>query len=95
MGTIESNQEKMDRLDEQMRDLFVERMETMKDIAEEKIDHDEVVYDAERENGIYERLMNQFDDVEFEKYYQKFLRCVLDVSKEYQKDLVMRSTYEE
>ncbi len=94
MGTIESNQEKIDRLDEKIRDSFVERMETMKAIAEENIEHDEVVYDAERENEIYERLLNQFEHDEFEKYYQKFLRCVLDVSKEYQKDLVMRSTYE-
>lgn len=95
MGTIESNQEKIDRLDEKIRDSFVERMETIKAIAEKKIESDQVVYDAERENGIYDRLMNQFDDDEFVKYYQKFLRCVLDVSKEYQKDLVMRSTYEE
>lgn len=92
METIERNQTKLEQLDDEMQALFIKRMQTVKAIAQEKIKADKVVYDADQEQAIQQRLMAQCDDEEVKAYYRRFLERVLALSKEYQKDLVLRST---
>jgi chorismate mutase len=92
METNEENQKKLDQLDDKMQALFIERMQTVKAIAQQKIKADEVVYDADHEQAIEKRLIAQCDDEEIKAYYRRFLERVLALSKEYQKDLVLRST---
>ena len=76
----------IDDIDKKMKELFIKRMETVKDIALYKKQNGLAIFDGKRELAMFERLGSDLDE-DLKDYYLDFLKNVVRISKEYQKEL--------
>lgn len=84
----------IDQIDEQMRSLYVERLDLVKRIAAYKIEHDMSVYDQSREAQVIAKNIEGIEDEAIRAMYQEVLETIMKTSKDLQKAIVLRSTYE-
>lgn len=78
----------INRIDEEMRKLFSERMTAAKEVAEYKIAHGLPILDATREAEVIEKNTALLDDEDLRPYYVNFLQGNMAVSRSYQDMLV-------
>ena len=64
--------------------LFLKRLDISKEIGELKKENNMKIYDPEREEEIIGMSLKNIDDNQ-KKYVEKFLRTLMDISKEVQK----------
>jgi chorismate mutase / prephenate dehydratase len=84
----------IDAIDNQLRSLFVERLQLVKRIAAYKMEHDLPVYDASREAQIIERSLEAIEDETIKDKYREVLETIMKTSKDLQKEIVLRSVHE-
>ena len=77
---------KIDEIDEKMRELFLQRLNVVKDVALEKMTNNLPIENIEREKHMIEEHLNNIEDLHKDKYLT-FLQNVLKISKDYQKEL--------
>jgi monofunctional chorismate mutase len=75
---------RIDAIDLQMKNLFLERMDIVKKIAEEKKAKGLAILNPEREREIIDRLTVNIEDRLIFELYEKFLVHIMDLSKTYQ-----------
>ena len=75
--------ERINAIDDQMVELFVERMQMAAEVANAKAEKNLPVLDMRREQAVLERVMEKAGE-EFEIYVNKLYRTMFDVSKSYQ-----------
>ncbi len=80
----------INRIDDDMRALFLKRMKLAYEIAEYKKSHRLPVLDEKREAEIIDKNLRMFDDPSLADYYEKFLESVMDISKKYQNSVISR-----
>ena len=80
----------IDSIDNQIIELYVKRMEIVKEITKLKIENDLPVLDQNREKIMLEKNLEKIKDDEFKKYYKDVLEGFLKASKEIQKDIIGR-----
>jgi monofunctional chorismate mutase len=95
MSDLLSYRNQIDEIDTQIRQLFIKRMQLVKEIAEYKMAHDIAVYDSTRELEVIARNIESLEEKTYQPYYQSVIEEIMKVSKEYQKALILRSTYEQ
>lgn len=83
--------ERINAIDDQMVDLFVERMQVAAEIAGKKAEKNLPVLDLRREQAVLQKVMARAGE-EFELYINKLYQTMLDVSKSYQSGLLARET---
>ena len=95
MNELETARETINEIDEKIAELFCRRMRTSEVIAEYKRLHGLPIFDGSREAAVLERNSSYIDDPTLIPYYTTLQRCVMDVSKQYQKRLTsgMRVAY--
>ena len=83
------------RVDDQMAELFVRRMEAVRDIATYKREHGMPIEDKAQEARIIERCGTLVHDEQMRSFYVQFLQNTMDVSKRWQHRLMegMRVAY--
>ena len=74
----------INKLDEDMKRSFLERMKIAKAVAEYKLKNGLPILDEERENAMIEKNSAQIDDEMLRKYYIEFLKNNIAISKQYQ-----------
>ena len=84
---LEKARETINSVDEQMAKLFLQRMESVKEIAAYKQEKNLPVTDEEREKIVTERNVGAYPNEETKSYYASFLQNVMELSKQYQKKL--------
>lgn len=89
MRDLKECREIINMIDPKMQELFIERMHTVKDVALYKKANDMEIFDAKRESDMLQRLSANVDE-ELRDYYIEFLKAMLKISKEYQKDILGR-----
>lgn len=77
----------LDRIDSQIIDLFLKRMDTVRNVAEYKKAHDLPVLAPAREAEILQRVRERSGD-ELAPYAATLFETLLYVSREYQKTLL-------
>lgn len=75
---------KIDAIDDEMLELFLKRMQIVKQIAEEKKRKGLAIYNPDRESEVLSRLTNKIDDEILSGLYPKFIVNVMDLAKLYQ-----------
>ncbi|WP_314347873.1 chorismate mutase [Fusobacterium massiliense] len=75
---------KIDDIDDELIALFLKRLDISKEIGELKKENNMKIYDPEREEEIIGMSLKNIDDNQ-KKYVEKFLRTLMDISKEVQK----------
>ncbi len=78
--------EEINKIDDQMKALFLRRMEVVSEVAKYKIENNMPIFDATREASMKERLSSDTGDMK--DYYLAFLEEMLVQSKNYQKKLI-------
>ena len=86
MENLEELRNRIDEIDDQLIELFQERMETVEKIAEAKKDIDKATNDPERERRIIEKHLPQVKE-KWKHYYECFQEELFRLSKEYQDEL--------
>lgn len=87
MNKLEKTRIDIERIDMEMIKLFVERMNCSKEVVVYKMENNLPILDSNREKQLIEKNSN-FVPEELRKYYIDFLKGVITVSKDYQKDIM-------
>lgn len=88
MEAINALRRKIDEIDIELQRLFIDRMETVRAIANVKLKNDMTVYDRDRERQVIEANMARIEESPYADYYRRFLENVMQLSKDYQKSIV-------
>ena len=95
MDSLQNARQKINQIDKQMAELFSERMQAAKEVAEYKKKCGMPIFDAERENALIENNSGYIEDSVIRSYYIDFLKSNMEISKKYQYRLIdgMRVAY--
>ena len=88
MDKLESARKRINDRDREIAALWVERMTAVMDVSEYKKAHGIPVIDASRESALLEKNLEYIPE-ELKGYYTDFLRSVIGVSKQYQRDKLL------
>ena len=75
-------------IDNKMAELFCQRMELVKQVAEYKGICGLPIYDPEREAQVLENGSQRVEDPDMRTYYVTYLKSMMDIAKKYQSDLL-------
>lgn len=87
MNKLEKARAEIERIDKEMIKLFIERMNCTQDVISYKKENNLPILDSNREKQLIEKN-SCFVPEELKKYYIDFLKGVIKVSKDYQKDII-------
>lgn len=82
---LEELRKEIDKIDSEMAILFEKRMEVVKKIIEYKKNNNISILDIKRESEIIKKN-GSYVLGEFSRYYHDYLKCVMEISKNYQND---------
>ena len=88
MTKLEEARSIINRVDREMAQLFCERMDAARMVAEYKRETGMPIFDPEREAQVLLRNTEMLGRDEFRSYYGDFLQYMMDLSKRYQKRLL-------
>lgn len=88
MKDLKQCREQLDIIDEKIIELFEKRMLVIKDVALYKKQNNLPIVDEEREKVMLKNNIEKFNNAELKQYYQTILKAYLDVSKQYQINLM-------
>ena len=88
MKDLKQCREQLDIIDEKIIELFEKRMLAVKDVALYKKQNNLPIVDEEREKVMIKNNIEKFNNAELKQYYQTILKAYLDVSKQYQINLM-------
>ena len=84
MNDLNKLREQINIIDKEMLDLFEKRMNLSKSIAKYKKENNLPIYNKERENEVINNNKELLENKEYSIYYEKFIKSLMDISKEYQ-----------
>ncbi len=85
---MENLRTRIDIIDESIQNLFLERMQVVKQVAEYKKANNLPVLDETREKEILERNIARLDDLDLVDLYEEFFKKTLEVSRKYQERII-------
>ena len=88
MDLLQEAREKINQVDTQMADLFVQRMRAAEMVAQYKKAHGMPILDAEREEAVIRNGSARVEDETLREYYIDFMRDTMAVSRQYQQRLL-------
>ena len=88
MYSLDEARTQIDEADAKLVKAFCQRMRACKNVAAYKKAHGLSIKDEKREAELIERNLDLLDDVELRKYYEQFMNSNMDISRQYQEDLM-------
>lgn len=85
---LKEAREEIRRIDAEMAELFLQRMEAVGRIAAYKREHGFPVEDKEQEARVIEAHSSQIEDESLRLLYVDFLQSAMDISKRWQRHLI-------
>lgn len=83
--------EKINTLNDELLDLFIERMQLAKQVAEEKRKMGKAIFDAKRERDILDKVTLNAGE-EFDVYARRFFQTMFSLSRTYQAEQLFQET---
>lgn len=90
MNDIELLRKQIDAIDQEMKNLFIQRMDLVAKVAFWKSKNNYPIFDPIREKQMIENNVNSLENQDLSRYYQDFLKSILKLSKDYQISLIAR-----
>ena len=78
----------IDIIDEAIQNLFLERMQIVKKVAEFKEENNLPVLDESRELEIIKKNVDKINNSELIDLYEEFYKKIIEVSKKYQERII-------
>lgn len=88
MSKLDEARVKIDEIDSKIIELFEERMSTVIDVINYKIENNIPVLDSGRESTMLDKNLKKIINEDYKKYYQSVLEGFLKASKDMQKDIL-------
>lgn len=88
MNKLEQARLIINEVDSKMVELFKERMNAARMVAEHKKENNLPVLDKAREEALIKKNIELLNDKELEQYYLTFLEGMLTASKDFQRELI-------
>jgi len=88
MNQLENARAEINQIDKEMAELFERRMITVREVAEYKKERGMQIFDESREKALIENNQAFIKDDTLKSYYVRFLQDMMDVSKQYQHQLI-------
>ena len=88
MLQIDSYRKSIEEIDKQVAELFQERMNVVSKIAEYKKINNLPIFDNERELILIKKNRQYIDNPALVEYYEKIFKMFLEVSKQYQEEIL-------
>lgn len=85
---LKITRENIDRIDKEIAKLFEERMKCVEEVIHYKIENNLEIFDEKREKIVVEKNKKLISDKKYEKYYVEFIKDVMKISKNYQRDIL-------
>lgn len=82
--------ENIDKIDDQIVELFEKRMQLVKGIANYKKENNIQIENKNREEIVIKKAKSKLDDKELEKYIEVFMKDLMKISKKYQEDILCK-----
>lgn len=83
---LDELRKEINTIDEQIMDLFKQRMSVSKKIGEFKKQNNLPILDSKREASMFDLYKKLFDNDALWNHYRKVLETLMNVSKEYQNE---------
>ena len=90
MNKLEKARENINRIDREIAKLFEERMRELEDVISYKVENNLEILDSGREKEVIERNSKLLKNEKLKEYYVDFLENMMRISKEYQKDILLK-----
>ena len=90
MRTLDELRVEIDRIDQQMVQLFEERMQVVAEVMAVKKAAGIPILDSSREEAVVEKNTARLTDPELAGYYERLIRQMMALSREYQASLMER-----
>lgn len=90
MNKLEKARENINRIDREIAKLFEERMREVEDVISYKVENNLEILDSGREKEVIDRNSKLLKNENLKKYYIDFLENMMRISKEYQKDILLK-----
>lgn len=84
MKDLETCRKEIDAIDQQIIQLFEQRMNVAKDVVTYKMAHDMPIFQSVREQQVIEKNINRIQNHELKDYAKLFVQDVMNISKSYQ-----------
>lgn len=81
---MENYRKQLNKIDKEMLDLFIERLDVIKDIKAYKEKHKLSILDKSREDSIISNGLSKINNQEYHQYYQEFMETLFKISKNLQ-----------
>ena len=91
MSKLDTARQEINRIDAEMARLFEQRMQAAQLVAQHKAEHDLPIKDEAREAALIDRNSSYIEDDAIRAYYQRFLRTTIDLSCDYQRELMQQN----
>ena len=90
MRTLDELRVEIDRIDQQMVQLFEERMQVVAEVMAVKKAAGIPILDSSREEAVVAKNTARLTDAELAGYYERLIRQMMALSREYQASLMER-----
>lgn len=90
MRTLDELRAEIDRIDQQMVQLFEERMQVVAEVLAVKKNAGIPILDSSREEAVVAKNTARLTDPELADYYERLIRQMMALSREYQASLMER-----
>ena len=90
MRTLDELRVEIDRIDQQMVQLFEERMQVVAEVMAVKKAAGIPILDSSREEAVVAKNTARLTDPELASYYERLIRQMMALSREYQASLMER-----
>ncbi len=90
MIDLKESRNRINEIDSELVNLFEQRMHVVREIAEYKAANGMQVFDSSREEDNKQRNAEKLQDESLKQYFLKWYQDTMDISKQYQKDLLTK-----
>lgn len=87
MDELQEARNLINEIDDKMAKLFEERMQAVEKVIAYKMEHDLAIFDESREKEVIDKNMQKVSNI-YQEYYVKFLKEMMDISKQYQQQIM-------
>jgi len=85
---MEELRTRIDIIDESIQNLFLERMQVVKEVAEYKKTNNLPILDEQRENEVVAKNVSRISDPAMTDYYEELCRKIMEISRKYQERII-------
>lgn len=92
MNKIEKARVTINEIDREIASLFEKRMKAVEDVISYKIENNLPIFDEKREQEVIKKNSSFIQDEKYKKYYVEFIQMMMDISKQYQKEILKKNS---